>query len=156
MADTMVEKVKQGFRVDGVDLLRRNCGCGGLTGPGGTGIGDCCLTYSTVKHEGNIYYFVAKYTTPNTVMNIEHGYRVKKGDIEVDVHVYDTKGPKTFKYGGAPVPDLSVWQEKGWHLLSRFEQSLEGTGEPMPEWCTPEACLRPDIGRMSPHGEKKQ
>ena len=49
MADPAVEKVPHGFRIDGVDLLRANCGCGGLTGPGGAGIGDCCMTYSTVK-----------------------------------------------------------------------------------------------------------
>jgi hypothetical protein len=146
MADPAVEKVHHGFKIDGVDLIRANCGCGGLTGPGGSGSGDCCMTYSAVKQEGNVYYFVAKYTTPNTVMNIENGYRVKKGNVEVDVHVYDTKGVKNFKYGGAPPPDL----------VSRFERNIEGTGEPMPEWCSPEACLRPDIGRMSPHGEKKK
>ena len=100
--------------------------------------------------------FVAKYTTPNTVMNIENGYRVKKGNVEVDVHVYDTKGMKNFKYGGAPPPPLEVWQGKGWEVVSRFERNIEGTGEPMPDWCSPEACVRPDIGRMSPHGEKRK
>jgi len=142
-------------QVDGVDLIRKNCGCGGLTGPGSGGVGDCCMTYSVVKQEGKVYSFVAKYTTPNTVMNVEYGYRVKKDGTEVEVHVYDTKGAKNFQYGGAPPPDLSVWREKGWEVVNRFERNIEGTGEPMPEWCSPEVCVRPDIGRMSPHGEKK-
>ena len=156
MADPAVEKIPHGFKVDGVDLIRANCGCGGLTGPGGAGVGDCCMTYSVVKQEGKVFYFVAKYTTPNTVMNIENGYRVKKGDVEVDVHVYDTKGVKNFKYGGAPPPPLEVWQGKGWEVVSRFERNIEGTGEPMPEWCSAESCVRPDIGLESPHGEKKK
>lgn len=155
MAEPVVEKIRHGYKVDGVELVRKNCGCGGITGPGSGGMGDCCMTYSTVKHEGNIYYFVAKYTTPNTTMNIEYGYRVKKDGTEVDVHVYDTKGPKNFQYGGAPPPDISVWKEKGWEVADRFERNIEGTGEPMPEWCSPEACLRPDHALESPHGEKK-
>ena len=156
MAGPNVEKIHQGYKVDGVELLRKNCGCGGLTGPGGYGVGDCCMTYSTVKHEGNVYYFVAKFTTPNTVMNVEYGYRVKKDGTEVDVHVYDTKGPKNFQVGGATPPDISVWQEKGWQVVDRFERNIEGTGEPMPDWCSPEACLRPDHALESPHGEKRK
>jgi hypothetical protein len=155
MAAPSVEKIPHGYKVDGIELVRKNCGCGGLTGPGGAGIGDCCMTYSAVKQEGNVYFFVAKYTTPNTVMNIEYGYRVKKDGTEVDVHVYDTKGPKNFQYGGATPPEIKAFQDKGWEVVNRFERNIEGTGEPMPEWCSPEACLRPDIGRMSPHGEKK-
>jgi hypothetical protein len=42
----LMEKVKGGYMVDGLELLAANCGCGGLTGPGGTGIGDCCLPFS--------------------------------------------------------------------------------------------------------------
>lgn len=156
MANPMVEKIKGGFRVDGLDLLRSNCGCGGLTGPGGSGVGDCCLTYSTVKQEANTIYFVAKGTTPNTIENYECGYRVRKGDVEVDVHVYDTRGPKNFRFGGKMPPRLSDWQAKGWQVIAQFERPLEGTGEPMPEWCSPEACLRPDRGLESPHGEMKK
>jgi hypothetical protein len=140
----LVEKVHRGYRVDGFDLLRANCGCGGLTGPGSGGIGDCCMTYSTVKQEGNTVFFVAKGTTPNTTDNYEWGYRVKKDDAEVDVHVYDTKGPKNFQFGGTLPPKVSDWQAKGWQVVDQFERPLEGTGEPMPEWCSPEACVRPD------------
>jgi hypothetical protein len=155
MANPTVEKIHTGYRIDGLELVRANCGCGGLTGPGGAGIGDCCMTYSTVKREGNTISFVAKRTTPNTSNNYEWGYRVKKGDVEVDVHVYDTKGPKEFTFGGKMPPKLSEFQEKGWQVVDQFERPIEGTGEPMPEWCSPEACVRPDLAMMSPHGEKK-
>ena len=60
-----IKKVHSGFQIDGIDLLRGNCGCGGLTGPGGSGVGDCYMTYSTTKHEGNKVSFFAKGTTPN-------------------------------------------------------------------------------------------
>jgi hypothetical protein len=155
MAGPNVEKMHLGYKVDGVELVRKNCGCGGITGPGSGGMGDCCMTYSTVKQEGKVIYFVAKYTTPNTTQNFEHGYRVKKDGTEVDVHVYDTKGKRDFTYGGAEPPKLSVWQDKGWEVVNKFERDLEGTGEPMPEWCSPESCVRPDHALESPHGEKK-
>ena len=32
----LIEKVKGGYKVDGVALLAANCGCGGLSGPGGS------------------------------------------------------------------------------------------------------------------------
>jgi hypothetical protein len=108
MAETLVKKVQGGYRVDGLDLLRANCGCGGLTGPGGSGVGDCCHTYSIVRQENNTVSFFAKATTPNTRNNYEWGYRVKKGPVEVDVLVYDTRNPKTFKFGGHyPPPFLT-------------------------------------------------
>jgi hypothetical protein len=95
----LIKRVHGGFQVDGLDLLRCNCGCGGLTGPGGSGVGDCCLTYSTVKQENHTVAFFAKATTPNTAGNYEWGYRVKKGPVEVDVLVYDPKSPKIFSSG---------------------------------------------------------
>ncbi len=155
MATTIIEKLHTGYRVDGIDLLRKNCGCGGLTGPGGYGVGDCCMTYSVVKKENNTIFFVSKATTPNTTDNYEWGYKVKKGDVVVDVHAYDTRNPKNFQLGGDYPPALDDWKQKGWEVVDQFERPIEGTGEPMPEWCSPEACLRPDIGLMSPHGEKK-
>ena len=33
------EKIHGGFKVDGLELKAANCGCGGLTGPGGSGVG---------------------------------------------------------------------------------------------------------------------
>lgn len=48
----LIEKVKGGYIVDGLELLAANCVCGGLTGPGGAGIGDCCMTFSRVRQNG--------------------------------------------------------------------------------------------------------
>jgi hypothetical protein len=154
MITELIKKVHAGFQVDGLELLRANCGCGGLTGPGGSGVGDCCLTFSRVKQEDSKVTFFAKATTPNTTNNYEWGYRVKKGPVEVDVLVYDTKNPKNFQFGGKYPPSLSEWQKRGWEVLSQFERPLEGTGEKLPEWCpSSEVCERPDIGRESPHGD---
>ena len=88
------EKVHGGYKVDGLELKAANCGCGGLTGPGGSGSGDCCFTYSRIKHDANTIFFFGKNTTPNTTNNYEWGYRVQKGDHIVDVQMLDTRGPK--------------------------------------------------------------
>ena len=154
MTSELIKRVHGGFQVDGLDLLRSNCSCGGLTGPGGSGVGDCCLTYSTVKLENHTVAFFAKATTPNTAGNYEWGYRVKKGPVEVDVLVYDTKKPKNFQFGGKYPPPLAEWQKRDWETLSQFERPLTGTGDKLPVWCqSAEKCERPDIGRESPHGD---
>jgi len=148
MADDLVMKVPGGYRVDGLDLLRSTCGCGGLTGPGGSGTGDCCHTYSTVKQENHTVAFFVKGTTPNTPNNYEWGYRVKKGQVEVDVLVYDTRQPKNFTFGGQYPPPLSEWLTRGWEILHQFERPLAGIGVKMPAWRGPAAaCSRPDKTR---------
>ncbi|MEJ2069489.1 MAG: hypothetical protein P8X65_02730 [Syntrophobacterales bacterium] len=124
MADSLIKKVQGGHQVDGLDLLQANCGCGGSTGPGGGGTGDCCFTYSTVKHEENTVAFFAKATTPNTRDNYEWGYRVKKGPVEVDVLVYDTRNPKDFTFGGIYPPPVSAWQARSWKVINQFERPL--------------------------------
>jgi hypothetical protein len=145
MVENVIKKVPGGYQVDGLHLLRGNCGCGGLSGPGGSGVGDCCLTYSVVKHEGNSISFFAKAVTPNTKNNFEWGYRVKKGAYAVDVLVYDSRDPKTFKFGGHYPPPISAWLELGWEVSFQFERAMEGAGERLPEWCpSPEVCERPD------------
>ena len=129
MTQHLIKKVHNGYEVDGLELLRKNCGCGGLTGPGGAGVGDCCLTYSTVKLEGNKVSFFSKGTTPNTTDNYEWGYRAKKGDMEVDVLVYDTRNKTNFEFGGSYAPPVSAWKDRGWEIVDQFERPLEGTGE---------------------------
>ncbi len=98
------EKIHGGYKVDGLELKAANCGCGGLSGPGGSGVGDCCMTFSRVKHEGNTIKYFGKKTTPNTTNNFEWGYKVKKGDHEIEVRMLDTRGPKKFTFGGFPPP----------------------------------------------------
>ncbi len=149
MADDLVRKVHGGYRVDGLDLLRSTCGCGAQSGPGGPGIGDCCHTYSTVKQENHTVAFFVKCTTPNTPNNYEWGYRVKKGQVEVDVLVYDTRQPKNFTFGGQYPPPLSEWQARGWEILHQFERPLTGFGVKIPVWRQDPAaaCLRPDKTR---------
>ncbi|MBM4287704.1 MAG: hypothetical protein FJ135_06095 [Deltaproteobacteria bacterium] len=146
MTEVSVEKVPGGYRVDGLVLLGGKCGCGGLTGAG-----DCCQTYSVVRKDNNLISFFAKGTTANTSDNFKSGYRVKKGDIQVEVIFFDTKSPKKFTFGGHYPPPLSAWQEKGWQVLQAVEESLEGTGMELPEWCqNAESCERPASILSSP------
>jgi hypothetical protein len=153
-----IEKVHGGYKVDGLELKAANCGCGGLSGPGGSGTGDCCFTYSRLKHEGNSIKYFGKITTPNTTNNYEWGYKVKKGDHEVDVQMLDTRGPKNFKFGGHLPPPLSAWKEKGWQVVAQFERPVAGTGEPLPEWCdsAQSECVRPVPELETGHGEKSK
>jgi hypothetical protein len=151
----LIEKVHGGYRVDGLELLAGNCGCGGMTGPGYVS-GDCCHTYSRVKHDGEKIFYFGKYTSPNTGNNYEWGYRVKKGAAEVEVRMLDSRDPKNFKFGGHLPPPLSAWKERGWQVVDQHEKPVEGTGEPMPEWCATaeSACERPAIEIESPKGDK--
>ncbi|MHB9074871.1 MAG: hypothetical protein ACYC6G_15255 [Desulfobaccales bacterium] len=153
----LIEKVKGGYKVDGMDLLAANCGCGGLSGPGGSGIGDCCMTFSRVKHDGNTVMYIGKKTTPNTANNFEWGYKVKKDGTQVEVKMLDTRGA-AFKFGGVEPPPLSAWQKKGWTVVDQFERPLSGTGEPLPAWCdsAESACERPEVELESPKGDIKK
>lgn len=132
MAENLIKKVQRGYQVDGINLLGAFCNCGG-NGPEGKEVADCCYTYSSVKLENRTVSFFAKATTPNTRHNYEWGYRVKKGPVEVDVLVYDTRDPKTFKFEGNYPPPLSDWQERGWQVLDQFERSLDWTRAKRPE-----------------------
>lgn len=153
MAENLVKKVQSGFEVDGFDLIRSNCGCGAQLGPF---YSECCHTYSTVKHEGNKISFFAKFTTPNTTENYKWGYRVKKGDTEVDVLIFDTKTKVNFEVGGRYAPPVSAWKERGWQVLDQFEKPLEEEAK-APEWCqSPEYCVRPESTLESPHGDVKR
>ncbi len=155
---SLIEKVKGGYKVDGLELKSANCGCGGLTGPGGSGVGDCCMTFSRVKHDGNTVTYIGKKTTPNTTNNFEWGYKVKKDGTQVEVKMLDTRGPASFKFGGVEPPPLSAWQKKGWEVVDQFERGLTGTGEPLPAWCdsAASACERPEIELESPKGDIKK
>jgi hypothetical protein len=154
----LIEKVKGGYVVDGLELLAANCGCGGRSGPGGYGVGDCCMTFSRVRHEGNTFTYVGKKTTPNTTDNFEWGYKVKKNGTEVEVKMFDTRGATKFKFGGIEPPSLAAFQQKGWQVMDQYEKPLAGTGEPLPSWCdSPESlCERPAPEIQSPHGDVKK
>jgi len=154
MADALIKKVEGGHRVDGLELLGVKCGCGGLHGPGSRGMKDCCFTYSTVKHEDNTVAFFAKATTPSTKDNYEWGYRVKKGPVEVDVLVYDTRNPKDSKFAGIYPPPVSAWQERGWKVVDQFERPLRELrpgGRPRVE--IPKTDVHPDEELGSHHGD---
>lgn len=125
MAENLIKKVQRGYQVDGINLLGAFCNCG--NGSEGKEVADCCYTYSSVKLENRTVSFFAKATTPNTRHNYEWGYRVKKGPVEVDVLVYDTWDPKTFRFGGNYPPSPSEWEERGWQILDRFERPLNWT-----------------------------
>lgn len=146
MSRLLVEKVHGGYKVDGLELLAANCGCGGISGPGGSGVGECCLTFSRVRKEGDTISYLGKKTTPNTTVNYAWGYEVRKRGTTVEVKMLDTRSPGAFKFGGITPPPLSAWQERGWEVARSFEEPLDGTGEPLPTWCDSPAaeCRRPD------------
>ena len=158
MLEDLIKKVPGGYQVDGLNLLQANCGCGGFTGPGGCGVGDCCHTYSTVKQENHTVAFFAKATTPSTKDNFEWGYRVKKGPVEVDILVYDTRTPRNITFWGKSPPAISEWEARGWEILYLFDRPLKGPGAKLPEWfqSSADACVRPDKGLESPHGNMHQ
>ena len=152
----LVKRVPRGFRVDGLDLLNSRCGCGGLSGPAG-GIGDCCFTYSTVTRKNRTVAFFAKATSPHTTDNYEWGYRVKKGPVEVDVLVHDTRSFRDFPFGGMYPPLVSEWEKRGWKILSRFERPLKGIGGRLPLWCQDTgACEKTALGRRATHLDHHQ
>lgn len=155
MVKALIEKVPGGYKVDGLELRAANCGCGGLSGPGGSGIGDCCMTFSRVKHDGNTIKYLGKKTTPHTQNNFEWGYKVKKDGTVVEVKMLDTRGPATTRFGGIEPPPLSAWQPKGWQVVEHYERPLTGTGEPLPSWCdsSESSCERPRPDQEAPHGD---
>ncbi len=138
MTEVAIEKVHAGFRVDGLSLLRGNCGCGGLTGPGGAGVGDCCQTYSIVKKDGNVIIFFAKGTTPNTKNNFKSGYRVKKGAVEVDVMVYDTTIPRALPLEAIIRRRCQTGRQKAGRWYSRWRNPWQ-----IPGWRCPNGARVP-------------
>lgn len=114
---------------------------------------DCCFTYSTVKHEDNTVAFFAKATPPRSKDNYEWGYRVKKGPVEVDVLVYDTRSPKDFKFGGTYPPPVSAWQERGWKVMDQFERPLRESG---PDCRCGSGVQRPACGRMGDRDQPRE
>jgi len=117
MPDMQIERAPGGFQVDGFVLQRGKCGCGGMGG-------DCCFTYSKVKKDGNRLVYEGKATAPSTSDNFNWGYLVKKGDIEVQVDMQDTHDPKPFFVGYSP-PALTAWVDKGWQVISQYENPAE-------------------------------
>jgi hypothetical protein len=111
-----IERIPGGFRVDGLELRRGKCGCGGLGG-------DCCFTYSKVSHQGQTLVYEGKATAPSTRNNFEWGYRVRREGAEVQVRFLDTRDNKDF-FSGCYPPRLSAWQEKGWEVVEEFERPL--------------------------------
>ena len=110
----------------------------GVSGPGGSGIGDCCMTFSRVKHDGNTIMYVGKKTSPNTTNNFEWGYKVKKDGVVVEGKVLDSRGYANFNFGGIEPPPLSAWQPKSWQVVDQYER-------PRPGWAS-----RSPFGGYSP------
>lgn len=111
-----IERAPGGFRVDGLELRRGKCGCGGMGG-------DCCFTYSKVSHQGNSLTYEGKATAPSTTNNFEWGYQVRKGDLEVTVKMLDTRDDKEF-FSGVYPPPLAAWKEKGWEVVQEYQRPL--------------------------------
>jgi hypothetical protein len=112
-----IDKIPGGFKVDGLELRRGKCGCGGMGG-------DCCFTYSKVFQHGDSLAYEGKATAPSSQNNYEWGYRVRKGDMVVEVKMIDTRDPKDF-FAGCYPPPLAAWREKGWEVEEQYERPLE-------------------------------
>ena len=113
-----IERAPGGFKVDGLEFIRGKCGCSGMGG-------DCCFTYSKVKKEGNTLIYEGKATAPSTSDNYVWGYRVRQGDVVVDVTMEDTRDNKDF-FSGCYPPPLEAFKERGWEVEEEFERPLEG------------------------------
>ena len=112
-----IERAPGGFKVDDLELRRGKCGCSGMGG-------DCCYTFSKVKKEGNTLIYEGKATAPSTTDNYEWGYRVRQGDVVVEVRMEDTRDNKDFFSGHYP-PPLEAFKERGWQVEEEFEKPLE-------------------------------
>lgn len=112
-----IEKIPGGFALDGLELRKGKCGCSGMGG-------DCCFTYSKVRREGNAIFYEGKATAPSTNHNYQWGYRVRKGDMVVEVKMEDTRDAKDF-FAGCNPPTLQEWQARGWEVESRYERDLD-------------------------------
>lgn len=125
MVENLIKKVQRGYRIDGLDLLGAYCECGCSTGSNEDEVTDYCHTYSSVRKENNTVAFFAKATAPHSIDNYEWGYRVKKGPVEVDVLVLDTR-TRDLRFRGLYPPDISEWLVRGWQVLEQFERPLAG------------------------------
>ncbi|MEW6387219.1 MAG: hypothetical protein AB1491_06865 [Thermodesulfobacteriota bacterium] len=116
----MVEivKIPGGLGVDGLELRRGKCGCGGMGG-------DCCFTFSKVKREGNTLIYEGKATAPSTRNNFVWGYRVRRGEVVVSVQMEDTRDPHDY-FAGCYPPPLEAWKERGWEVEEEYSRPLEG------------------------------
>ena len=113
-----IERAPGGFSVDGMEFRRGKCGCSGMGG-------DCCYTYSKVKKEGNTLIYEGKATAPSTTNNFLWGYRVRKGDVVVEVTMEDTRDNKDF-FSGCYPPPLAAFKEKGWQVEEEYEKPMKG------------------------------
>jgi hypothetical protein len=112
-----IERIPGGFKVDGLELRRGKCGCGGMGG-------DCCFTYSKVSHQGNNLAYDGKATAPSTHKNYEWGYRVRREGVEVEVHMLDTRDKKDF-FSGCWPPPVSAFKERGWEVAEEYERPVD-------------------------------
>ena len=152
------EKVHGGYKVDGLELKAANCGCGGLTGPGGSGVGDCCMTFSRIKHEGNSIKYFGKNTTPNTTNNYEWGYKVKKDDHEIEVQDVGHPRPQKFQVWRLPAAAVVRLEGKGLAGGGPIRAARDGNRRTAAGWCDSptSACERPVAELESAKGDKKK
>jgi len=68
-------------------------------------------------------HYEGKATAPSTTDNYEWGYRVRQGDVVVEVRMEDTRDNKDFFSGNYP-PPLSAFKERGWEVEEEFERPL--------------------------------
>lgn len=112
-----IEKIRGGFIVDGIKVLKGKCGC--------TSIAQCCYSWSKVKKRSNGLECEVKMTTPDTKDNYNWGYTVSKEGTTVTVRVEDARD-KEICAGFIP-PPVSEWVEKGWEVVEKEGNREDGT-----------------------------
>ena len=111
-----IEKIKGGFMVDGIKLLKGKCGC--------TSVVQCCYSWSKVKKRSTGLECEVKMTGPDTKDNYNWGYTVSKNGITVTVRVEDARD-KEISSGFIP-PSVSEWEARGWEVLDKEGDREDG------------------------------
>jgi rubredoxin len=110
------EKIRGGFMVDGLKLLKGKCGC--------TSIARCCYSWSKVKKRNGGIEFEAKMTTPDSKEVFNWGYTVRKNGHTVTVRVEDA-GDKEI-YSGFIPPSVKEWEDRGWEVIEKEGERQDG------------------------------
>lgn len=113
-----IVELPNGFIIDGLSLLSKKCNCGST-------ISHCFYTWNRVYHEdaleyGDIYSYKGNATSEFTSGDYKWGYEVEKGYTTVKVEMQDTHSNTVF--AGEPAPTLDEWVERGWRVLSSFNE----------------------------------
>lgn len=107
--DVLIQKIRGGLSVDGLELKNGKCGC--------TAVLPCCYSWSKVKRSGDTITFVAKAGGPDSKDLFTWGYSVRKGTSVIEVTFEDARDKIIFS--GYYPPLIEEWVKKGWEVVSK-------------------------------------